>query len=278
MSLIDLRYRPSTRESLDSVLKNPVYAEYITRTDFPTRPVKTLEACIQELHTLNIETAVIAGRDIESTYDTPSTNDAVLASVAQAPDLFIGFYGFDPGKGMRSVRGFKKAIEQQGMKGASIDPGMAHCAISDARFYPLYALCCDYNVPVIMTAGLSPFMPGVTLEPMNPHHVDKVACDFPELKILMSHGGYPWVADAVAVTMRNANVFMDFSTCESKLFGAEYIRAANEYITDKVVFSSANPFVEVAKAVAKYETLPLTPECRRKLMYENARRFLGLVQ
>jgi predicted TIM-barrel fold metal-dependent hydrolase len=163
------------------------------------------------------------------------------------------------------------------MRGASIDPGMAHCAISDARFYPLYAMCCDYDVPVIMTAGLSPFMHGVTLEPMNPHHVDKVARDFPELKIVMSHGGYPWIADAVAVTMRNRNVYMDFSTCEGKLFGGEYIRAANEYITDKVVFSSANPFVEVAKAVAKYDSLPLTPECRRKLLYENGRRLLGMI-
>lgn len=277
MPIIDFRYRPSTQNSMDSVLKNPVYAEYIKMTDFPTRPIKSLDACIEELRTLDIEIAVVAGRDIESTYDTPSTNNDVLTYMAEAPDMLMGFYGFDPGKGMASVRGFKKAIEKQGMRGASIDPGMAHCAISDARFYPLYAMCCDYNVPVIMTAGLSPFMPGVTLEATNPHHIDKVAKDFPELKILMSHGGYPWVADAVAVVMRNRNVYMDFSTCEGKLFGEYYIQAANEYITNKVVFSSANPFVEVAKAVTKYQSLPLTDECRNKLFYENGRRFLGLI-
>ncbi len=275
MSIIDFRYRPSTQESMDSVLKNPVYAEYVKITNFGTRPVKSLETCIADLQTLGISKAVVAGRDIESTYATPSTNDAVLSYMQAAPELFIGFYGFDPGKGMASVRGFKKAIEQGGMKGASIDPGMAKCAISDARFYPLYAMCCDYNVPVIMTAGLSPYMVGVTLEPMNPHHVDKVATDFPELRILMSHGGYPWVADAIGITLRHTNVYMDFSTCESKLFGDAYIKAANEYITNKVVFSSANPFVDVAQAVTKYQELPLTEECRSKMFYENGLRLLG---
>ena len=55
-----------------------------------------------------------------------------------------------------------------------------------------------------------------------------------------------------------------------------HIQAANEYITDKVVFASANPFVEVHKAVEKYQRLDLTEECRRKLYYENGARLLGL--
>lgn len=80
----------------------------------------------------------------------------------------------------------------------------------------------------------------------------------------------------VAVVMRNRNVYLDFSTCESKLFGEFYIKAANTCITDKVVFSSANPFVEVAKAVKKYEELELTQEVREKLFYQNGIRFLGL--
>ena len=254
MKIIDFRYRPSTRASLDSVIKNPVYCEYIKKTDFCSRPEKSLPECIDELRGLDIAKAVVSGRDIESTYAIQSTNDDVLQCMAAAPDLFIGFWAYDPHKGMTAVRRFRKAVLEDG----------------------LYAMCCEFDIPVIMTAGLSPFMPKVVLDSTDPRHIDRVATDFPELKILLSHGGYPWVLEAIALVLRHSNVYMDFSTCESKLMGQNYIQAANEYITDKVVFASANPFVEVHKAVEKYQRLDLTEECRRKLFYENGMKLLGL--
>ena len=275
MSIIDCRYRPNTQQTMHSVLHNPVYSQYIEITDFKSRPVKSLDACIAELQGLGIEKAVITGRDCESTFASPHTNDDVLECMRAAPDLFVGFYGYDPYKGMTAFAGMKKAVEQ-GMRGASIEPCMAKCCVADAKYYPLYALCCDYNIPVSITAGLSPFMPGVVLEHMDPRYIDRVASDFPALRMLVSHGGYPWVNEAVAVCMRHRHVFMDFSTCERKLFGEFYVRAANEYITDKVVFSSANPFVDVAKAVQTYSDLQFTPATRQKIMRDNATRLLQL--
>ena len=43
---------------------------------------------------------------------------------------------------------------------------------------------------------------------------DKVARDFPELTLIMSHGGYPFVNEAVYTCLRNANVYMDISEYE----------------------------------------------------------------
>lgn len=275
MPIIDCRYRPSTKETMASVVNNPVYSVYITVTDFCSRPVTSLEACIEELRRLGVEKAVITGRDCESTVAVPHTNDDVLACIRTDKDLFIGFYGYDPHKGMTSWHSMRSAIAQ-GMSGASIEPCMAKCCVADARYYPLYALCCDYDIPVSITAGLSPHMPGVTLDPMAPWHVDKVAADFPDLRILISHGCYPWVNEAIAVCMRHRNVFMDFSTCDGKPLGELYIKAANEHIGDRVVFSSANPFIEVAKAVQRYEALEFHPTIRQKIMYDNAARLLRL--
>lgn len=275
MPIIDCRYRPSTQETMNSVIQNPVYAEYIIRTNFAARPVKSLPACLEELRGLGIVRAVVAGRDCESTFACPPSNDYVLACMEAAPDMFTGFYGFDPHKGMRAWRGMKEAFEK-GMRGASIEPCMAKCCVSDAKYYPLYALCCDFDIPVSITAGLSPLMPGVVLEHMDPRYIDRVARDFPDLRLLISHGGYPWVNEAVGVCMRHKHVYLDFSTCEHKLFGEFYVKAANEYITDKVVFSSANPFVPVDRAVETYAALELTPEARRKLLHDNAVRFLSV--
>ena len=276
MNIIDCRYRPNTPEWMATFTRNPVYAEYVELTHFDRKPTQSLAACAAQLASLGISKALVSGRDIESTYASPSSNGLVDACVAAFPDLFIGIYGYDPHKGMRAYKAMRQAFAEGRSLGASIEPAMAHCALDDARYYPLYALCCDHDLPLLVTAGLSPHMPGVLLSPTSPAALDKVATDFPDLRILVSHGGYPWVLEAIALVLRHSNVYMDFSTCESKLMGQNYIQAANEYITDKVVFASANPFVEVHKAVEKYQRLDFTEECRRKLFYENGMKLLGL--
>ena len=76
--------------------------------------------------------------------------------------------------------------------------------------------------------------------------------------------------------MCNSNVCLDFSICETKPFGESYIAAASDAIADKIVFASANPFVEVEKVIKKYQKLPLMASVREKMFYLNGARFLGL--
>ena len=276
MSIIDFRYRPSTRASLDSFIRHPVYREYVKLTPFASTPAKSLEACVEELQSLGIEKAVYTGRDCESTYAYPPSNDLVLECMRAFPDLFIFFYGFDPHKKMAGVREFRRAVEEDGMRGASIEPCMAHIRADDALYYPLYTVCCELNVPVIITAGLSPFMPDVSLDPMHPVYIDNVARDFPELRILISHGGYPWMLEAVAVTQRNRNVYLDFSTCVGKPQSQTLIEAAGSVISRKVLFASANPFVDVSRAVSAFRNMPFSPEVMERISHVNGREFLGL--
>ena len=110
----------------------------------------------------------------------------------------------------------------------------------------------------------------------DPRHVDIVARDFPELTIIMSHGGYPFVNEAIFACMRNANVYMDVSEYELAPMAEAYVQAMNTVISDKVLFASAHPFVEQADAIDIYKNMPLTPEVRAKVMYKNARRVLKL--
>jgi hypothetical protein len=55
-----------------------------------------------------------------------------------------------------------------------------------------------------------------------------------------------------------------------------YVQAINNVIGDKVVFASAHPFVEQEEAIRIYNNLKLKDDVRRKVMYDNARRILGL--
>ncbi len=276
MNIIDCRFRPGTRESLDGILTNPLYQAFSRATGFASRKAATLEEEIAMLGELGVVKAVVTGRDISSTVATASTNPGMLECLAAAPELFLGFYGIDPHKGMDAVRAFRSAIHDHGVGGGSIDPGMSRLPASDARYYPFYAMCCEENIPMAVTTGCSTGMPQVLLEHMAPWHLDRVATDFPELKLIISHGGYPFITETLALALRHAHVFVDFSA-SNRLPQAElYVQAANGALMKKMLFSSAHPFEHIRDTLGFYAALPLCDEARRHLMYANAASLLGL--
>lgn len=275
MHIIDCRYRPNTRAWMETFTRNPVYEEYVKLTGFDKKSPQSLADCAAQLASLGIGKALVSGRDIESTYAVLPSNNLVDECVAAYPSLFIGIHGYDPHKGMKAYKTIRQAIRERRSRGASIEPAMAHCPMDNAKYYPLYALCCDHDLPVLITAGLSPNMPKVQLSSTSPLALDKVATDFPDLRILVSHGGYPWVNETIAVCLRHRNIYIDFSSSINKPAGEEYVKAANGCLADKFVFSSANPFVEVASALEQAEHIGLSQENLENMFSKNALSLLG---
>ena len=66
-------------------------------------------------------------------------------------------------------------------------------------------------MPVFVTTAPPAQVPRAIMDYIDPRQIDVVARDFPELILIMSHGGYPFVNEAIFACMRNANVYMDLS-------------------------------------------------------------------
>ena len=276
MSIIDMRFRPATHETLQGILTNPLYQAFSAATNFAARPEKTLEEEVDMLRGLDVVHAVVTGRDIASSVNTASTNPGMLECIQKYPEFFTGFYGIDPLLRMNALRAFRRAVREYGVKGASIDPAMSGVAVNSALYYPFYAACCEENIPVAITTGCSCGMPHVVLEHHAPWLIDRVASDFPELTIIVSHGAYPWIMEMVGVATRHSNVYLDFSAC-TMLFNVEqYVHAANRQLMNKVLFASAHPFDHIADTLKLYDSLPFTTEAREHVMYKNAAAILGL--
>lgn len=278
MKVIDFRFRPNTPEIIDSIRNSSMFKASCKAIGFDARKPQPLPEIVADLDKLGVEIGVITGRDCETTYGFPSNNPSVLEFCRAYPQKFVGFWGIDPHKKMAAVKETEHAVKDLGMKGIAIDPYLAHISPAEARFYPLYSKCCELGAAVFITMAPPPQVPGAIMEYADPRDVDKVARDFPELTIIMSHGGYPFVNEAVYVCLRNANVYMDISEYERAPMVNVYVEAMNNLIPDKVVFASAHPFVELKDALAAYEAFPLKPEVREKVMYENARKILGLAR
>ena len=75
-----------------------------------------------------------------------------------------------------------------------------------------------------------------------------MARDFPKLKIVVSHGCYPWVNEIIMVVQRNRNVYLELSEYEQSPFSEGYIQAANTMIGDKVIFASTARWISALRS------------------------------
>ena len=279
MKIIDFRFRPNTEEILAGfakVFKENIEADGLTPEQFVRQNSEPIEKIVSDLKKSGYIKAVVVGRDIESTYGVKPNNVEIEKLCKSFPDFFIGFMGFDPYKKERALIELEKQIEQKVFAGAAIDPIQAQTNVDDEMFHPLYAMCVKLRVPVIITGGPGRFVSGAVSESAHPRYIDNIAKDFPDLRIMVSHGAWPYVNEMINVAYRNKNVFFEMSEYELFPMSKYYIDAINSIIPDKVVFASAHPALNYLKAIDVYNELDFLETVREKIMWKNAEAFLEL--
>lgn len=134
------------------------------------------------------------------------------------------------------------------------------------------------GLPVMIHTGTSIF-PGARNVYAQPMLADDVAVDYPDLVIILAHGGRPiWMAEAFFLVRRHKNMYLDISSIPPQKLLLEYFPRLEE-IADKVLFGTDWPGFgvrDVGENVAKFKALPLSPAAQRKILYENAARLFPL--
>ncbi|GAA3566696.1 amidohydrolase family protein [Kribbella ginsengisoli] len=202
------------------------------------------------------------------------SNDEVAGFVEQAAGRLVGVGSVDIRKPMEAVREIRRCVEELGFKGIRVLPWLWEVPPTDRRFYPVYVACCEADVPFCTQIGhTGPLMPS---EVGRPIYLDQVALDFPELKIVGGHIGYPWTDEAIAVATKHENVFIDTSAYTTKRYPpalVEYLRAHGRR---KVLFGSNYPMISPAKALQDLASLQLDEEATDLFLGGNAQRVFGL--
>jgi len=129
------------------------------------------------------------------------------------------------------------------------------------------------GVPVTIHTGTSVF-PGARSRLGDPMDVDDVAIDFPNLKILLAHGGRPlWMEAAFFVVRRHPNVFLEISGIPPVRL-LEYFPRLEE-IAHKTVWGTDWPspgITSMRQNVDRFLELPLSDEARQAILHDNAER------
>ena len=109
-----------------------------------------------------------------------------------------------------------------------------------------------------------------------PIALDRVAIDFPELKLIGIHLGWPWTEEMIAVCFKHANVHMAGDAYAPKHWPKEYIHYVNSWGQDKCLFGTDWPVIDPERAMREVEELELREDAKKKFLRDNAIRLFRL--
>jgi len=228
---------------------------------------------LQEMNRGGVNLGVVIGRN-SGRYGSIS-NDDVAAIVKAHPDHFVGAASIDPTNRTTASAQISSAIKT-GFRAINIEPGSypLPMIVDDRRLYPIYAQCEDIGLPVVIMAGGSA---GPDLCYTEPVHLDRVAADFPGLKIVVSHGGWPWVHQVLHIAFRRPNIYLSPDQYLANMAGMDdYVRAADGFLADQFLYASSYPFTPVDGYAAWFKRLPIRAEAMEKIRFLNAAKLLGI--
>jgi predicted TIM-barrel fold metal-dependent hydrolase len=278
MHVVDFRIRPPFKSFLATAMyRGHERRDRITRqVGFEPSPAATqqsVELLLAEMDAAGVGTGVVVGRVSGPLGNVD--NGEILDFCGRFPGRFVPIAGIAPVP-RRTAADAARDLLAQGFRGLAIEPGglPEPMHYDDRRLYPFYAACEDLGALLVVMGGGNAG-PDVTFT--SPEHLDRVLADFPDLKIVSAHGNWPWVHQILHVAFRRPNLYLAPDYLMANVPGMDdYIRAADSFLADQMVFASAFPFAPVKGYADWFRSLPIRSENLSRIMGGTARRLLGL--
>ncbi len=260
----------------------PDFADILAISSDPDRLIEYMDACgVSHTVLINYLSPDVVGFTEEA--------NAYSAKMASAyPDRLIPFGGIDP----RRVPNVAAEMDHLlaavpaglGLRGIKLHPPHQLFHVNEYTYNPalaglvtVYEKCVEYDVPLMVHTGTSIF-PRARNKFGNPIDIDDVIIDFPELKVIIAHGGRPlWMGTALFLLRRSRNVYLDISSIPPKnlLNFFPWI----ERVADQAMFGTDWPgpgVRDVAANIEAFYELPISEDSKRTILRETAVRLFRL--
>lgn len=277
MKVIDMYLRPPIEGFLRGSLYNdPVRAaDYCRRWDVSLpESVKqqSMELLLQEMDELQV-VGVVPARKRPPYF---MNNDEIVKLVEAYPGHFIGMAAID---GNAAIEETMDEIDRYAISGPCVgmtfEPGYfdPETPLDDPRFEPIFEKCQKNNVPLLLPYGGNC---NRMIRCYQPVMIDNVCLKFPDLHIVLTHGGWPYVAEMCYIAFKRPNLYLSPDVYGVHTPGSDgYYEAANYYLHDKMIFGSCYPSNSI-KDLLDYNQARVHEECWQEYFHENAVRALNL--
>jgi predicted TIM-barrel fold metal-dependent hydrolase len=280
MRIIDFRCRPPVpayKVLFDVILSRAAEAnrKNIAPGNFQSSSVHkagqdvALDLLLREMDAAHVNEIVMPGRnvsDISAVGAIAATTDESSFSITDQllvdlnnrfKNRSFGLHGIDLTKPVDGiVEDIIKGVREFGMKGAVIEPGYAKGAdggplsLADKKLFPIYETMIDLNA------------------------LDRVMQQYPKMKTILAHGGYPSIVEALSLCAKHDNVYISPDIYCFFPGGELYVNAINK-LPDQFVYASAYPLGDIKVSVDESLKFPLERSVMERYMGGNAARLLG---
>ncbi|XOV89714.1 MAG: amidohydrolase family protein [Pseudomonadota bacterium] len=232
--------------------------------DLKDRPaIREVDDLLAQLDSANIGAAVVSIMQEDHA-------DWVGRAHAKYPQKILPAMIVNPLNGIDEVRKVVHYHETFGVRCLRIPPFRYSLPPTDRVYWPFYVKAIELDMAVSMNAGMpGPRHPGWV---QNPIHFDEVAFHFPELRLIMTHCGQPWIDEAISTIAHWDNVYMSCCAVAPKYWPEAFVQFINTRGKDKMMFGTEYPTIAWDRGRAEVDALGLRDNVQPLFFAENARR------
>lgn len=168
--------------------------------------------------------------------------ERVAGLVSRDPQRLLGFAGIDPLDETTRPAAAVERARQLGMSGVTVSPALQGFHPQHSRALALYEACQAAALPIVFEAGAATSR-DAAMEFAQPVLLDAVAREFPDLRIVITGLGDPFVEQTLALMAKHPTVFGELSvilTRPWRLYNA-LIEAHQLGVMNQLLFGSGFP-------------------------------------
>lgn len=225
----------------------------------------TIDGLLAEMNAAGVEHSVL-------TVTALSPPERILEFSRKHPDRFSLCPFVDVNQLLDAFWAVEDLVETEHVSMVRVMPSFSDKPPTHPYYYPLYAKCVELDLPISIFSGI----PGPILdaECQNPIHLDRICRDFPDLRIIMTHGADPWWGVAIRLMIKYRNLYMMTSAWMPKYLPEELLQYMNTRGKEKVMWASDHPVLDMSRCLEGVSAIEdkLRPGVLEKYLYENASR------
>lgn len=237
----------------------------------------SIEAMVAKMDEAGVEKVFITQCKMWSYWNKWMYMDTSLDEVTQYttryPDRFVGLSGYNPFRIKDSLKEIEVAVKEHHFRGVYVHIYGFDIPLHDPKMYPLYSKCVELDIPVSMQVGH--VLEAMPSEHARPIFLDRVACDFPDLKIIGAHTGWPWVEELISVCYKWDNVYFGVDAWMPKYLKPEIIQFVNNRMGQDRCLWGTNG-LSWKESLDQLEKIGLREDAKRKLLRDNAAQLFKL--
>ena len=200
--------------------------------------------------------------------------ETVAEIAAAAPTRLFGLAGIDPTDITAGVERLERAVRELGFVGAHSYPHWFGLRPDDRAYYPFYAKCLELDVPIQVQAGMC--FQRHKRSVGRPDAFQHIAVDFPDLRLVAIHTGYPWERELVVAAWKHENLTIGADSHHPSRWSRDLVDFIASDGREQAVFGTNYPVLGFGEFIGAIDELGFTDDVKRALLTENARRIYKL--